>query len=208
MIPAQKLTLRTSKFIFRKLDLITRQQWLAVSRPEDRDLFATEENLSEAVEILEMAWSVYEDELFAPFAWSMRAFPQYHMMLYILWHLCVHPQATGAERAWRAIELFCTKTTLSRLGLELGTKWPVIVAMKKKAMAIRRQHLRLDDAAHEGTCPTPTDTEMRSEDGAGESLPQGPRGEMLDWASALQAMPDWSTFMQEFSLTENDFTLF
>lgn len=213
VIPVQRLGLNMVWFVFRKLDLITRQQWLAISHPQDREAFATEEHLVEALKVLDTAWAMYTDDLLSPFHWTMRAYPQYHVLLYVLWHLCVRPQTPAADRAWRAIDLFFSDNSVARIGLGgPGPKWPVLLAMKAKATAIRRQ-VQVDEVfegEHHASMPTPAATEVRSDEGAGGMMQGGPRVDSMEWASALRAMtemPDWSTLMQDFQLDEHDFTI-
>uniref|UniRef100_A0A0D2XL14 Uncharacterized protein n=1 Tax=Fusarium oxysporum (strain Fo5176) TaxID=660025 RepID=A0A0D2XL14_FUSOF len=53
-----------------------------------RQSVATESDIAEAVDQLEYANSMWQDDDMAHFQWIAGAFPQYHMMLYLLRYLC------------------------------------------------------------------------------------------------------------------------
>ncbi|KAI8257121.1 C6 transcription factor asaR [Colletotrichum sp. SAR11_239] len=106
VVPAQRLTMHTSSFVIRKIDFISRQQWVALQHPNPwlSESFTTNQDLLEAVEILEMGMSFGKDELLRPFRWLTLAYPQYHLTLYVLSHLCARPDGPHVDRAWIVVE--------------------------------------------------------------------------------------------------------
>ncbi|KAL4723551.1 hypothetical protein ACLX1H_009189 [Fusarium chlamydosporum] len=100
IIPEQRMQMRVSRLILRKVDIVSRRQWQTLRHPNDRECVATESEVAEAVELLELANEMWRDEDMLPYRWIARAFPQYHMMLYILRHLCVCPRGQFARKAF------------------------------------------------------------------------------------------------------------
>ena len=136
VIPQHRLTLLCSRFLLRKLDFISRQQFLCLGNPGPREEFATEEILIEALEILEPRLDD-EDELLMQFAWARKAYPQYHIAMYVLWHLCVRPEGPSANRAWHAMEMFFSEVHWNGEGDGIGVKSRVLMALKAKAISRR-----------------------------------------------------------------------
>ncbi|ERT01324.1 hypothetical protein HMPREF1624_02568 [Sporothrix schenckii ATCC 58251] len=87
LLPQQQMTISCSRFLLRKLDFVSRLQWaLLVGRRSAVEL-ATDANLVEALAILQPRL-FHEDSLLLRYAWARQAFPQYHIVMYVLWHLC------------------------------------------------------------------------------------------------------------------------
>ena len=134
VIPQHRLTLFCSAFLLRKLDFITRQQWLSLQHPGPREDFATEEDLVEALEILEPRL-VSEDDLLKQYAWARKAYPQYHVAMYVLWHLCVKPEGPSVDRAWRAMESLFSHEQWDEFTTGYGSKSAVLAALRAKAVS-------------------------------------------------------------------------
>ncbi|KAF4460924.1 fungal specific transcription factor [Fusarium albosuccineum] len=146
-ISRQRLTMHMSRFMLRKMDLISRQQWQLLRCPGSREAFATEENLVEALETLDLGLTPAKDEMMKPFVWLCRAYPQYHLALYILWHLCVKPEGPSIERAWEAVDgIYLGELTNGLFG-GVGPKAMVLRILKTKATALREQIQRKKAAA-------------------------------------------------------------
>ncbi|WYZ35963.1 hypothetical protein EsH8_X_000610 [Colletotrichum jinshuiense] len=214
VVPQQRQTLVVARFIIRKVDLVTRQQWLNLEHPEARESFATEENLVEALWILEAGLNMASDELLRPYRWSFRAYPQYHMLLYVLWHLCVKPEGPNVQRAWVSVEDNFALVRSLGAGFGPAAKITVIDALKAKALAIRQglgqQGGARDDegsgSAEKESYPTPGGTDDRSEAEEGSSALDGMGGaDGMDWSAVMQDFPDWSTLMTEFQVDAMDF---
>ncbi|KAK2049368.1 fungal-specific transcription factor domain-containing protein [Colletotrichum somersetense] len=228
VIPAQRQTILVSRLIVRKLNLVTRQQWFHLEHPEARESFATEENLVEALEILETGPSILKDELLQSYRWSMWAYPQYHMILYLLWHLCVKPEGPNVERAWRAINESLASIRAVVTGFGPAAKSMILDALRVKALAIRQrlaQHngggggnvsgngsegeqegsgvsgsMEVDGAVARESPLMPSGSDETAEAGRPEAAIEG-----IGWNTVIQDLPDWTTLMSEFQVDGLDF---
>ncbi|EEU36122.1 uncharacterized protein NECHADRAFT_53038 [Fusarium vanettenii 77-13-4] len=137
-LPQYRLTVHCAHFLLRKLDFFTRQQWLALQHPGSREALATDDDLLEALDILEPR--VFGDEpLLGPYGWARKAYPQYHVTMYILWHLCTRPNGPHVERAWRSVEAVFSTELADEFADRVGSKPAVLAALKLKAEALRKQ---------------------------------------------------------------------
>ncbi|KAJ9144717.1 Fungal-specific transcription factor domain-containing protein [Pleurostoma richardsiae] len=204
VIPQHRLTILCSRFLLRKLDFITRLQWTMLQRPGPHADFVTEQNLVEALEILEPRFHD-EDVLLEQFAWARKAYPQYHVTMYVLWHLCVKPEGPSVERAWRAVsgEMWDECTMGS------GSKSAVLVALKAKALSVRDKVRRLDTSGK--ATGSNRDSGTASMEGASqvEGLPAfmfggDIGGSSLDLENSADGWPDWATLVQGFQLDSPD----
>lgn len=200
VIPQQRMTIKVARFILRKLDLVSRQREM-MNNPGE---LATEENLLEALSILEEAESMWADELLRPFGWSMRAYPQFHMMLYILWYLCVRPQQPSAARALIAVENHLEKTRKTDVCATNESKWMVLATLKSKATSIMQSSTGEASSGTEGACLIPQVVDdgmaligwkMGMETSGGQEF-DGPQG-----------MLDWRTLLEDFQLDSTDLSI-
>ncbi|KAK7725803.1 hypothetical protein SLS63_007958 [Diaporthe eres] len=81
VIPRHRLALRLSHLALRKADFVSRQQWFALRNGGSREEFATQENLVEAIEVLEICLQMWNDEMLKPYWWLWRADPEYHVVM-------------------------------------------------------------------------------------------------------------------------------
>ncbi|TDZ30447.1 C6 transcription factor asaR [Colletotrichum spinosum] len=215
VIPHQRQTMLVARFIIRKVDLVTRQQWAHLAHPEARETFATEENLSQALEVLEAGMRLAADELLRPYRWSMRAYPQYHMILYTLWHLCVKPEGPSTQRAWQAVDHAMDHARYVGTASGPAAKMTVLEALRTKALerAKGRAQLASRGPTQQGgdedgerdrdkeAYPTPGAGDERAETGyAGNGLDGMGGVDAMDWNSVMQDLPDWGTLMSEFQV--------
>ncbi|EXJ96413.1 hypothetical protein A1O1_01539 [Capronia coronata CBS 617.96] len=139
VIPKHRLTVQCSRFVFRKLDFVTRQQWLLMQHPRGpRAHFATDESLFEALEVLQPRL-VNDDDLLTQFAWAKKAYPQYHVTMYILWHLCVKPEGPIVDRAWQAVDTLFSGELWDEVTSGFGSKSAVLKALRAKAISVREK---------------------------------------------------------------------
>ena len=138
VIPQHRLTLLCSRFLLRKLEFISHQQFLCLQSPGPREDFATEEFLLEALGLLEPRLDI-EDDLLLQFAWARKAYPQYHIAMYVLWHLCVRAEGPSVQRAWRAVEKFFSEEHWHGQSEDPGVKSKVLTALQVKALSLRQQ---------------------------------------------------------------------
>ncbi|KAF2731873.1 hypothetical protein EJ04DRAFT_497847 [Polyplosphaeria fusca] len=165
IVPHQRLTLLLARLLLRKLDFVTRLQWILVQRPATGSPanFATEENLIDALAILEPKMFVY-DEFLRHYSWACRGYPQYHATMYILWHLCVLPEGPNVDKAWEFIDDAFNNDDEKHSMKNFGSKSAVLADLRAKALAIRHgtQGFGLDaqavvDDQHARGAPTRTE---------------------------------------------------
>ncbi|KAK1764279.1 hypothetical protein QBC33DRAFT_622239 [Phialemonium atrogriseum] len=202
IIPQHRMTLFCSRFLLRKLDFITRLQWLLLRHAGPGADFATEENLSEALAILEPR--LYsEDGLLTQFAWARKAYPQYHVALYVLWHLCVKPEGPNVDRAWEEVEVLFSHELWDESSIRLGSKSAVLAALKAKAVSVREKTQRLRSPAKNAGHSDCNSGLVSGEDpSGGGDLPVYLLGDMgsdgLDFNMGGDEWPNWATLVQGF----------
>ncbi|KAF7563455.1 hypothetical protein G7046_g699 [Stylonectria norvegica] len=205
VIPQQMVTMEIARFIARKLDFVTRQQFRTINQPLNPESFSTEDTLLDAVRLLEDARKIWSNELLRPVGCSMRSFPQYHIMLYILWHLCAQPPGPNTDHALATVEYHIESVrTLDTRAIH-GPKWSVLMALKDKAVA-RASHRglqRTDRTGRNGTQLTPGASEPSGDFSTVPAVLGD--SEMERFASTL---PDWNTLLQDFQLDSTDYSVF
>ncbi|KKK13234.1 hypothetical protein ARAM_000571 [Aspergillus rambellii] len=208
VIPPQRLTLLCSRFLLRKLDFVTRLQWILLKRSDPDVDFATEENLQVALELLET--NIYhKDPLLIQFAWVYKAYPQYHVALYILSHLSVKPEGPNVERAWEEIDKLFGYDLLDKFTSGFGSKAAVLAALRTKALAVRERVQRQNpegDTTAKTRCWIPSMVSRASVSSSGSLptyLPANSEGAELD-LSGTEGFPDWTTLVQGFHLHGHD----
>ncbi|KAH7123271.1 hypothetical protein B0J13DRAFT_152178 [Dactylonectria estremocensis] len=202
VIPQQRMTVTVSHFVLRKLDLVSRQRE-SMSTSDTSEL-ATEENLLEALSILEEAEHMWDDDLLRPFRWSMRAYPQFHMMLYILWYLCVRPQGVSTLRALNAVGHHLEKTRAMDACATNESKWTVLAALKSKAISIMNASKDQDSPGVERACLTPQPVDEAN--GLGAWKPGMETGGEAGFDES-QGMMDWRTLLEDFQLDATDLSI-
>lgn len=202
VVPQHRMTRLCSRFLLRKLDFITRQQWLLLQVPKSPQDFATEENLIEALEIVEPRL-VSEDGLLKQFAWARKAYPQYHITTYILWHLCVKPEGPNVDRAWEAINALFSPEQWDDFTSGFGSKSAVLKALRAKAISVRDKTQSLNQGANSRNN---NDSDLGLETGGNQSgpgtIPTFLHGDMgsggLDFGVDSDQWPNWAALMQDF----------
>lgn len=140
-IPIQRTTLLFAQVVLRKLDFVSRQQ--LSSEPEKDSsgvgLHASQETLVNACEILELNLQIQTDDVLRGFRWAFETYPQYHLLLYVLWHLCVYPSGPSVDRAWNIVEASFEHEISNQRDVIAGpgSKWAVLKLMKEKATHFR-----------------------------------------------------------------------
>lgn len=208
VIPRHLLTMTISRFIARKLDFITRQQWQLLRSPGMGSSFASDECLAQALEILELGNSPSTNEMMKSYSWVARGYPQYHLTLYILWHLCVKPEGPHTEKAWAAVDNVHEKEAVFETIEGLGPKAVVIRELRAKAQAVR-ERLRQANAAAVARS-SDGDTTMSNRDSPptvpwNYSLGQYGTGDAFGLNINGVEYPAWETLVHEFRLDGENF---
>ncbi|SCV28701.1 uncharacterized protein FFB14_01919 [Fusarium fujikuroi] len=187
VIPEQRMTIRTARLILCKVDVVSRRQWQILRSPDDQPPMATEAELAEAVELLELSNSMWQDDDLSAYQWLARSYPQYHIMLFILRHLCVCPRGELAKRAFAAVELQHENFKTSENKPLDGLKWTVLTTLRERAFLLMQQVER---------------------ESVGAQWNESQRIEMQGMQSGSEvAVPDWNMILEEFPLDLEDFSL-
>lgn len=142
-IPIQKAALSLGRVILGKLEVVVRQQYHRGLSPEESATHLREETLLLACNTIDIGNDMRTDELLSNFRWLFSTYPQYLLLTYALWHLCVQPGAQCADRAWSTIEF--TFSLVESPGYPSpGLKWNVMRKLREKALRIRSSHLSLN----------------------------------------------------------------
>ncbi|KIW91956.1 uncharacterized protein Z519_06938 [Cladophialophora bantiana CBS 173.52] len=163
VIPQHRLALFCSRFAFRKLDFTTRLQWDLLRNTDPRANFATEANLVEALDLIFPR--INDDDLLKQYAWAGKVYPQYHVTMYVLWHLCVQPEGPNADRAWQAIERSFSDGMRDDSATRLGSKSSVLAALRAKAMLIRQRIRERNAGVSTGEHPSAVAEDQFLDDG-------------------------------------------
>ncbi|KAK7403529.1 hypothetical protein QQX98_010707 [Neonectria punicea] len=193
VIPQQRMTIKVARFILRKFDLVSRQRDM-MNLPDDQRSLATEGNLLEALSILEEAETMWEDDLLWPFRWSMRAYPQFHMMLYILWYLCLRPHGPSSARALGVVGGHLDRARRTDAHATHESKWVILVALKSKATMI------MQTAQAEGT-----EVAMQRDGDAMAGVNGGEAGGQE--GDGMHGMVDWRSLLEDFQLDTADLAI-
>lgn len=210
VVPQQRLTLVCTSFLLRKISFVTRLQWILLQqRAGIHQDFATEDNLDEALGILgSNKYTDDQDGLLRQFRWTKKAYPQYHVAMYVLLHLCVKPDCSQVERAWAAVEAFFADEMSAGDNVGFGPKLSVLNVLREKAKAVRNkvQTRKPTENVGEGVRELDIDS--------GESLVEGNKasagldgsmsGHEFDLSTDIGEWPDWATLVQDFQLDTSD----
>lgn len=210
LIPQQRLTLHCTRLIIRKMGFVTRLLWVLLQQRAGLDSdFATEENLVEALDILEPKLGT-QDGLLTHFRWTRKAFPQYNTTLYVLLHLCLKPEGPNVERAWEAVESFFADEVPDK---SVSGYWPkllVLEELRRKAMVVRDK-LHKSRPAH--TRENEQEAQLRAGHNqvpmAGISLPMGVQALTTDTGrlDGYMDWPDWAHLVHDLQLDAPDMFL-
>jgi len=203
VIPRHRLALLVSRLAVRKANLVSRQQWLTLRLPKPCEALATEENLVEALELLEMVLQLWKDEMLRPYSWSWRANPEYHVTMYLLWHLCVRPDGPNVDRAWSAISLLFEMD--GQFGDSWGSKGAMLHALKGKAEMIRAERRTrigiVDETSKQEARHTAATVQQQGEAAAPWAAVQKPgRYEGNDWPREPEEVLNWESFIESLGL--------
>ncbi|KAK4118252.1 hypothetical protein N657DRAFT_628720 [Parathielavia appendiculata] len=200
VIPRHRLALLTSRLAMQNADLVSRQQWLALKYRKhsddgnsSRDMMPTERDLVEALDVLDLALQIWGDEMLRPYSWLWRTNPEYHVVMYLLWHLCVQPEGPNVERAWVTVDRWFTEN--KEMGDGQGHKGAILAALRRKAEVMRDAKTKA--AGREGAVGTPWGPGVLG----GMSV-----GGDNEWNGDLNEVPDWGAFIQAFQLDGQEFS--
>ncbi|KAM5359534.1 hypothetical protein ACJZ2D_014390 [Fusarium nematophilum] len=134
VVPLQRLALHISTFVTKKLEFVARQQWFILHHPEVREPRVTDDDLTDALEVLELGTALAVDEDLFPYQWVAWAYPQYHVLLYVLSYLCTRPEGPMVDKAWATVEAQFNHAKIP----ESTLNWKLLSALRSKAEALRQ----------------------------------------------------------------------
>lgn len=214
-IPVQRVGMAMGRIVLSKLDLVSKLQWLTLANKNGtRGLQATEEMFAAACQILEYGIEVREDDLLGNYSWVVEIYPQYHALLYALWHLCAKPVGPNVDRAWAAItasfdHVFMTQTFGDFD--QTGSKWAVLGLLREKAERIRALGGKTVQVASKGDpdeVSPATTNKMQWTAHQHEDLATGATENDLNWNMDDQGPPDWQALVANLGMEGGDFTNF
>jgi len=139
-IPIQRVSSLLTPLILAKLEFVIQQQssWHHGAPKTASD--ANEDTLISACRLLEMNLHLQRDELLRCFHWYLGTYTQYHLLTYLLWHLCVKPYGPNVERAWNALDCSFQLAEHRQLTTEPESKWTVLQLLRGKALLTRETY--------------------------------------------------------------------
>jgi hypothetical protein len=142
-IPIQRVTVISARLVIEKMKFLVQQQAHQHSVAEQRPIY-TAELLTIACSILEMSLTLQSDDLLMGFSWYCRTFTQYHLLTYVLGHLCAMPDGPDVERAWNVVESSFRIIDNSDIPHESGSKWTILRLLKGKAILVRQSNIEIN----------------------------------------------------------------
>lgn len=108
---------------YRKMrtNFASKLQWILLLNPTPQAAFMTDQNLIEAPDIPEPRLQC-EGIMLQQYTWARKAYPQYHIAMYILCYLCVVPEGPSVERAWCAMDALFSSELGEESALGFGSK--------------------------------------------------------------------------------------
>lgn len=203
VIPEQRATLYCCRLLHRKLDFITRLQWILLDGTKAQAEFTTEENLEEALEILELR--LYkDDDILRQFSWTRRAYPQYYVTMYILWHLCAKPEGPNVERAWNTVDAVFSPELWDDPVTKFGSKSAVLTGLKSKALLERDRVRALHPERNAVTNTIIQNAAIGQEPSNGDDFSGQYNGgmseDLLNFGNGMDEWPAWDALVQGFQL--------
>lgn len=190
VIPRQRLAVLASRLAIRKIDLNSRQQWLALHHRGCCDALTTEDSLVDALEMLEIVLQMKNDPMLEPYSWLWKSHPEYYATMYLLWHLCTRTQGPNIERAWEMVDrLFALEQYFEACW---GSRRVVLSTLMTKAEKIRSGER---ERPRESPCRRISRTGIQSDQ------PVEPELSMQD------PDLDWELFTEAFQLDAEPFQL-
>ncbi|KAJ5727903.1 C6 transcription factor [Penicillium malachiteum] len=144
-IPIQRMGMMLADVLVAKREVHLRQKLLHAQGANSAAVGSTEatrELLRMASNALNLGLRMYQDELLHGFRWLSSTYTQFHLLTYILWHLCVHPTDPYVDEAWHNVNMHFELVEHDPSWPDPGAKWPMLVQLRAKALRIRNAHVQ------------------------------------------------------------------
>ncbi|KAJ5677012.1 uncharacterized protein N7477_002645 [Penicillium maclennaniae] len=195
-IPIQRQGMMVAQVLVAKAEIHTRQKILQMqgAASSSVDQAATAELLGMAVNALELGLDMHTDKLLHSFRWLTSTYTQFHLLTYILWHLCVYPTGAHVKQAWRGVNRRFDLAENDASWPDPGPKWPMLVQLRRKALRIRQAHGALDQGDLNVQDAPVGAIEERSTTGNEAYL------DLNDWDLNWLDFPDWNYLAQSIAI--------
>ncbi|KAJ5554068.1 hypothetical protein N7513_004027 [Penicillium frequentans] len=214
-IPIQRLGVLLSQVLASKAEVHLRQKLLQTASPSSSavDIEAAQELLGMACNALNLGLRMYQDELLRGFRWLTSTYTQFHLLTYILWHLCVFPTGPFVEEAWRAVTTHFELTERDPSWPDPGPKWPMIVQLRAKAMRIRNANTSAHTNANVSVAQSEQQQQQRTQYAAGSlssvddaalNVIEAPVLDFNNLDFNWSEFPDWNYLAQGIAIMNQD----
>jgi hypothetical protein len=203
-IPIQQASILAARTVVAKMQFVARQQELNRAQSTGQAIHAIEDNLVTACEIVEMGLQLQTDDLLRGFRWYFETYTQYHLLTYVLWHLCVKPVGPSVARAWDLLDKCFEIGDRRNLSSELGSKWIFLQRLKGKAIRIQLAY-NTDHSMADAAQEDPGMASITEESGNVPELVFTDGTNWDNWDMRPADFPDWSNFADKFDL--HDFAI-
>ncbi|PVH69422.1 hypothetical protein DL98DRAFT_473771 [Cadophora sp. DSE1049] len=132
-IPAQRAAYLIGRLLTAKLQFITRQHSHSTASGAPKMSQDTDNDLGKACDILELSRLFSTDDMLQGFWWICQSFPQYNILMYVLWRLSKKPVGPNVDRAWGLVDASFEGQDLRRT----DWNWAVLEKLRAKARHVR-----------------------------------------------------------------------
>jgi hypothetical protein len=139
-IPNQRVSSLFTPIILRKIEFVVEQQSAQRGGTESTRAIPNENTLISACMILEVNIQLQTDDLLEGFYWYIGSYTQYHLLTYLLWHLCMKPGGPNTERAWNALDCSFQLAEHRHCYANPGSKWKILHELRKKALLVKEAY--------------------------------------------------------------------
>ncbi|KAH6718329.1 fungal-specific transcription factor domain-containing protein [Leptodontidium sp. MPI-SDFR-AT-0119] len=189
-IPAQRAAYLIGRILTAKLQFITRRHSRSTASENQNLSQDTQETFEKACDILELSRQFSTDDMLQGFRWICQSFPQYNMLMYLLWRLCKDVEGWNVERAWELIDASFEGQGERRH----DWNWAVLENLRAKARL-----MRTSVKGQDGTLMTGMAAKAESSDVSGNGTLQN-----LGWTSEQLGDYDWSALLEDVDMQSYD----
>lgn len=189
-IPAQRAAYLIGRILTAKLQFITRRHSRSTASENQNLSQDTQETFEKACDILELSRQFSTDDMLQGFRWICQSFPQYNILMYLLWRLCKDVEGWNVERAWELIDASFEGQGERRH----DWNWVVLENLRAKARL-----MRTSVKGQDGTLMTGMAAKAESSDVSGNGTLQN-----LGWTSEQLGDYDWSALLEDVDMQSYD----
>jgi len=192
-IPEQRAALNSMQLLIAKnqflLELPQSIDWHSKGKDNPN---VNDDTLLAACKVLEHNLRLLSDEITRGYRWHIRTFFQYHILTYLLWHLCVKPSTPHSERAFKIADSYFGSF---HQDANPRSKWAVMLQMRAKALRLR------DIGNVSNTNMVETSVEELPIGSAVDDLADLAFGNLPNWGGYTD-FPDWGNIVDDLDMDE------